>query len=110
MIAKVRVGAPNQATDNEQIVLPIALPEIEDIRKLAIVLHERGKLYADTAWGWPVRYSPWCPTPPPDSKMTFTPADFFIGLWPIWWVSLMWENGNDTEPNIAIGDEELIYS
>ena len=108
MIARVKVGAAGEGKDSEQVVLPIALPEIEDIRKLAIKLHGRGAPYTDTLWGWPVKYSPSTSTPVPDSHMTFTPADFFIGVWPIWWVSLMWEDGDDQEPNVSIGDDELI--
>lgn len=108
MIAKVRVGNPSEKTERQSLIIPIAVPEIGDIRQLAMVLHERGKPYNDRVWGWPVSYSPSDPTPPPDSHMPFTPADFFIGVWPIWHVSIMWENGDDQEPNISIEDDELI--
>jgi len=108
VIAKVKVGKPSDTPDTDQIVLPVAIPEFEEIRQLAIVLHERGKPYQDTVWGWPVRYSPMRPEPVPDSNMNFTPADMFIGVWPIWWVSIMWEDGNDQAPNVTVGDEELI--
>ena len=107
MIAKVRVGEPSEELD-QSFIVPIAVPELEDILKFASVLHDHGKRYDDVVWGWPVKYSPSSPTPPPDSNMTFTPADFFIGVWPIWYVSLMWENGDSAPPDVLIGDEDLI--
>ncbi|MCX6045566.1 MAG: hypothetical protein NT075_10675 [Chloroflexi bacterium] len=108
MIARVRVNPSIEEVDREQIIVPIAIPEIDDVRKFAAILHQNGQPYTDTVWGWPVKYSPEKATPPPDSKMTFTPADFFIGVWSVWWVSLMWENGRDAEPNLSIGDDELL--
>jgi len=96
MIANVRVRASD---GDDQIVVPIAVPDIDDIRKLAQIIHERGQVYEDVIWGWPVHYVPSNPEPPIDSKMTFTPAGFFIGIWPVWYVSLMWEAGDEAEPS-----------
>ena len=82
-----------------------AIPELADIHKLAIVLHERGLPYDDKVWDWPVYYTPSTPEPPIDSQMSFTPAGFFIGVWPIWYISSLWENGDNAAPSLSIGDE-----
>lgn len=108
MIAKLRVGEPpealNEAEDNP-LTVPVVLPEMVEIRKLAFALHAKGKSYEAEMAGWPVSYDPGCIEPPIDSKLTFTPALFFIGVWPLWYVSFTWEYGHDAEPNVLVGDE-----
>lgn len=86
MIAKLIVGEPPEALNEaEEITLtvPVVLPEMTEIRKLAFALHAKGKPYEAELGGWPVSYDPGSPEPPIDSKLTFTPALFFIGVWPI---------------------------
>jgi hypothetical protein len=111
MIAKLRVGEPPE-TFNEpediELAIPVALPEMDDIRRLAFALHAKGKVYEGEMWGWPVSYDPGSPERPIDSKLTFTPALFFIGVWPIWYVSFSWEYDNDAEPHVLIGDENIV--
>ena len=112
MIAKLRVGEPpeefNEAEDIA-LAVPVVLPEMVDIRKLAFALHAKGQAYEAEMSGWPVSYDPGSPEPPIDSKLTFTPALFFIGVWPIWYISFTWEYGHDAEPNVVVGDEYLSW-
>ena len=84
------------------------LPEIDEIRRLALALHGKNKAFAGEIWGWPVSYEPESAEPPLDSKMTFTPALFFIGVWPIWYVSFTWDSGRNAEPEVLMGDEFVV--
>jgi hypothetical protein len=111
VIAKLRVGGPPQeiyGAEEIELTIPVVLPEMDEIRQLAFTLHARGKAYETEMWGWPVSYDPGSPERPIDSKLTFTPALFFIGVWPIWYVSFSWEYDNDAEPHVLIGDENIV--
>lgn len=111
MIAKLRVGEPpEELAELEEIALtvPVTLPEPEEIRALAWALHVKGKAYQAEMWGWPVSYDPGSPERPIDSKLTFTPAMFFIGVWPLWYVSYTWEYGQAAEPHVLVGDEYIV--
>ena len=89
-------------------VIPITIPDQQAIQELASAVHGRGAAYADDVWGWPVAYTPEVPEPVPHSKMTFRPAVFTIGVYPIWFVSLTWEQGKDQAPVVLIEDENLV--
>jgi hypothetical protein len=65
-------------------VVPIAVPDREELRAFAERLHARGQPWKGEAFGWSAEYSPQRPEPPLDSKMLFTPADFCIGESGIW--------------------------
>jgi hypothetical protein len=84
------------------------VPDMHEIRQLADKLHARGQEFEDEVWGWPVHYESELAEPPIDSQLTFTPASFWIGVWPVWYVSLTWEYGRDREPNMLIGQENLL--
>ena len=47
-------------------------------------------------------------TPPLDSKMTYTPADFCIGESGIWFFSLLWEHGHDAPPVEFLDDKNVL--
>jgi hypothetical protein len=49
--------------------------------------------------GWDGEYIPSDPTPPPGSKMTFTPAEFVLGDSRVWFFGRMWEAGDDQPPS-----------
>ena len=106
---KLRVGAPAaQPQVDPQIAVPVALPSLDEIRQLAAILHKKGRPYTAEHWGWPVVYDPGTDEPPIDSQLTFTPASFWIGIWPLWYVSLTWEFGPAQEPSLLVGDENLV--
>lgn len=65
--------------DDYAILLPIFIPDLDEVRAFANQLHTRNKEWTGEALGWDAVYNPASPEPPPDSKMTFTPADFSIG-------------------------------
>ena len=111
MIAKLRVAEPAalyHAAEEQEYAIPVALPDLDEIRRLALALHAQNKVYAGEMWGWPVSYEPESAEAPLDSKMTFTPAFFFIGVWPLWYVSLSWDSGRDAEPSLLMGDEFVV--
>lgn len=89
-------------------VIPISIPDLEEITALAWAVHEKGKAYIDEAWGWPVKYEPEVEEPIPYSNLSFRPAVFSIGIYPVWFVSFTWENGKQQAPSVLIEDENLV--
>ncbi len=89
-------------------VIPISIPEMQDIKKLASTIHAQGKVYTGEGWGWTVNYMPEVQEPIKYSKMTFRPAVFTIGVHPIWFVSFTWERGKAQEPAILVENENLV--
>lgn len=79
-------------------LVPIMIPELNEVEKFATELHAEGKFWRGEAFGWQAEYNPERSEAPLDSKMTFTPADFCIGESGIWFFSLMWEHGKDVAP------------
>jgi hypothetical protein len=89
-------------------VVPIAIPDLDQVKAFAARLHAEGKSWQGEAFGWQAEYNPERSEPPLDSKMTFTPADFGIGESGIWFFSLMWERGKDQEPVEFLDDRNLV--
>ncbi len=79
-------------------ILPIVVPNLEEVNSFANLLHAMGKYWKGEIFGWPAEYTPERRRAPIDSNMTFTPADFWIGESGIWFYSLMWERGKDQKP------------
>jgi hypothetical protein len=49
--------------------------------------------------GWPASYTPEDRTRrPAHSRMTFLPAEFFVGESAVWHVAIAWEDGRDEPP------------
>jgi hypothetical protein len=71
-------------------------------------LHTQRQPWEGEAFGWNAGYSPGSPQPLPGSKMTFKPADFWIGDGAIWFFALMWENGEDQPPIETVYDQNLV--
>ena len=88
-------------------VVPVVVPNLDEVRTFAAKLHTNGKAWQGEAFGWPAEYNPERPEPPLDSKMTFSPADFCIGESGIWFFSLMWEHGRDAEPVEFLDDKNI---
>ncbi|MBK8430494.1 MAG: hypothetical protein IPL28_04035 [Chloroflexi bacterium] len=92
-----------------QAIIPIAIPDLEEVRAFAAVLHAQATTWHGEFMGWEAEYHPELSNPPLDSKMTFTPADFCIGESGIWFFSLMWEKGHALPPNEFLDDKSLVY-
>ena len=103
----VRIKMTAQYNGHESIV-PVVIPDIEEVRAFALSLHKKGELWQGEAFGWLAEYNPEQSQPPLDSKMTFTPADFCIGESDIWFYSLMWENGKNNEPVEFLDDKNIV--
>ncbi len=89
-------------------VIPISIPAMDEIQALVWAVHEKGTAFADEVWGWPVRYEPQVQEPVPHSNLSFRPAVFSIGVYPIWFVSFTWEYGQDQAPTLLVEDENLV--
>ena len=89
--------------------IPISIPDMDEIKALAWAVHTRGTVYVDEVWGWPVRYEPEVQEPIPHSNLSFKPALFCIGVYPIWFVSFTWEHGQEQAPTVLVDDENLIF-
>ena len=88
---------------NNEPILPLAVPDLKEVKSFANHLYSLGKHWQGEIFGWQAEYTPESDRKPPDSKMTFTPADFWIGESGIWFFSLMWEHGT---PALAGGARE----
>jgi hypothetical protein len=102
--AKARI----RVHDNYESLLPVLLPELDQVRCFAAELHARGQAWEGEAFGWPAEYSPERPEPPLDSKLPFTPANSCIGESGVWFFSLAWEQGNNAPPVEFLDDSNII--
>ena len=102
------VKARIRVYDENVPIVPIVIPDLDEVREFAAKLHADGKPWKGEAFGWQAEYNPQRPDPPLDSKMTFTPADFCIGESGIWFFSLMWEHGKDKDPVEFLDDRNLL--
>lgn len=106
MTAKVKF--PTQ--DGRTLLVPVLIPDLDEVRALADRLHEAGDQWAGEAFGWSAEYNPERSLPPLDSNMTFTPADFCIGESGIWFFSRQWENGRHSPPVEFLDDRMVMES
>ncbi len=105
LTVKARIRSHN---DDYVSVIPIAVPNPNELRAFAAKLHAKGQAWQGEAFGWQAEYNPERPEPPLDSNMTFTPADFCVGESGIWFFSLMWEYGGDAEPVEFLDDKNIL--
>lgn len=89
-------------------LVPVNIPNLDEVRKFAATLHVKGKAWRGEAFGWQAEYNPQRAEPPLDSKMTFSPADFCIGESGIWFFSLMWERGAKAKPVEFLDERNLV--
>jgi len=101
---KVKVHTPS----GDESILPLAVPDLNEVRSFAKHLHSLGKHWKGEIFGWPAEYTPQSDQRPLASNMTFTPADFWIGESGIWFFSLMWEQGKDKEPVEFLDDRGVV--
>ena len=104
MTAKLKYPAGEDRT----ALIPLSIPELDEVRAFAAELHTHAKLWQGEAFGWSAEYNPQSDQPPLDSRLTFTPADFCIGESGIWFFSLQWENGRDAPPIEFLDDRNII--
>ena len=101
----------NQHGNPNIVTIPIAVPDLTDVRAFAGHLYAKGQEYSDIMWGWPVQYDPALHEEEaefqiPDQRGGYqteirpfwSPASFTIGESGVWFFSLLWENGNDQPP------------
>ena len=87
--------------------IPVSIPALEDVRRLAEELHRKGKVYRGQYKGWPVVYHPTDTDQPKEDWMVPFAASFQLGVWPLWSLHIDWENGDDQLPNIWTWDKNL---
>ena len=101
--AKARI----RVHDDYDSLVPVVIPELDEVRRFASELHLHGKPWAGEAFGWPAEYFPQRPELPLDSKLSYAPADFCIGEGGVWFFSLTWEHGKDA-PTVEFLDNKNI--
>ena len=84
------------------------VPDLQNVKSFANHLHSLGSHWQGEIFGWQAENTPESNSKPEDSRMTFTPADFWIGESGIWFFSLMWEHGKDQEPVEFLDDRGII--
>ncbi len=104
LTVKVRIHMQS----GEEPILPLAVPNLNEVRAFAKHLHSMEKHWRGEIFGWQAEYSPEKNQKPLDSRMPFTPADFWIGESGIWFFSLMWEHGKDKEPVEFLDDRGVV--
>lgn len=106
MVAKVKY--PITDRDDDWPLIPVLIPDLDEVRSLSEELHTRGEPWQGEAFGWSAEYNPEEPQPPLDSAMPFTPADFCIGESGIWFFSRQWEDGRDAPPVEFLDDRHIV--
>jgi hypothetical protein len=102
--AKVKVTS----SADEPTTLPVVIPGLEEVRTFAGLLHKATVAWQGELWGWPAEYTPESQRKPLDSNMTFTPAEFWIGVSNIWFFSMMWEDGSGGPPVEFLDDRGIV--
>jgi hypothetical protein len=102
----IKVKIPTQ--DNYEPLVPVLIPDLDEVRALADELHARNEPWQGEAFGWSAEYNPEHAEPPLDSNLTLTPADVCIGESGIWFFSRQWENGRDAPPVEFLDDRNIV--
>jgi len=96
----------NAAAD-ELAVLPVMIPDLDEVRGFARLLHTAAQAWEGEFYGWPCEYTPQTADRPMDSRLRFTPAEFWIGVSGVWFFSMMWEDGSERAPVEFLDDRGL---
>lgn len=102
------VQAKIRTADGHESVLPVVVPEAEAVRAFANQLHAAGEPWQGEAFGWQAEYLPQRATPPLQSRLAYTPAEFCIGESGVWFFSLMWEHGVGSAPVEFLDDSGIV--
>jgi hypothetical protein len=65
----VTVQAKIRAADGSESVLPVVIPDLNDVRELAVDLHQRGLVWEGDAFGWHAEHVPQRAEPPVQSSL-----------------------------------------
>jgi hypothetical protein len=119
--ALVTVSTQPQKGRSRSVAVPVAIPDVQEVRALAERLHQLGQSYQDRVWGWELSYEPEIDEPEaevqiPDGKGGFVtetmpiwaPASFAIGERGVWFFSMLWESGVDQPPVEFLDDRNLL--
>ncbi len=117
----LQVSMPPSLPRNENgrsLSLPVSIPTLDDVLQYAKALHDVGRVWEGTAFGWPADYTPEIREENAvfeeydehgQAKIVtgsrWSPAIFCIGINDIWFVSLTWEFGVDAEPWVYLEDD-----
>lgn len=95
----MQVEQANFTTGEHVISLPVVIPDIKSIRAFAQMLHMHGQAWSGTFEGWRAAYTPEnTKHRPANSRMTFIPAEFYVGESEVWHVAIAWEDGSNEPP------------
>ncbi len=103
------IQQPTDSDDNP-VVVPVYMPDFDDIKRLAEELHQRNQPYEGEYKGWPVSYQPADTEPPAEDWIVPLWSNFKIGVWPVWSVSFDWEDGDDQPPIIGIDNKNIVVN
>lgn len=114
----------NTHSDNgpsRAVNVPLFIPNLDEVRALAMRLHADAQPYQSRAWGWEVTYEPEvtesdAEVEVADGKGGFVTeimpmwmaASFTIGESGVWFFSLLWENGVDQPPVEFLDNRNVI--
>lgn len=102
------VQAKIRSADGSESVMPVVIPDLNDVRAFASDLHRRGMAWDGDAFGWHAECVPQRAERPVQSKMEYTPAEFCIGESGVWFFSLVWEAGETYPPVEFLDDSGLV--
>lgn len=102
------VQARIRAADGRESVLPVVVPDLAVVRDFARQLHAAAVPWEGEAFGWHAEYVPQRATPPLESRLAYTPAEFCIGESGVWFFSLMWEAGAGQPPAEFLDESGLV--
>ncbi len=97
-----------QTASGEEPILPVIVPNLEDVRGFAADLHVAGVPWSGEAFGWRGEYIPRSSQPPIDSLLAWTPAEFWLGESGVWFFSLVWELNGGTSAVEFLDDSGLV--
>lgn len=104
----VTVKARIRVHDDYNSLVPVVIPELDEVRQFASGLHARGESWTGDVFGWLAEYCAERPEAPLDSKLSFTPAEFCIGETGVWFFSLLWEHGKDAPPVEFLDNKNIL--
>lgn len=88
-----------QAKTAIELTIPVAIPDLDEVKEFAYQLHDKNKNWRGQYQGWPAYYTAEDRNrKPPHSKQAFYPAEFWIGTDRIWTFTIAWEDGAEEDP------------
>lgn len=103
-VARVKITIDSEFTP----IVPVLIPDLDEVRDFARELHRKNMDWEGNAFGWDAEYHASRPEAPSQSKMKFTPAEFWMGDATIWGFSMMWEDGDDAPPSESVSDWNVV--